>query len=361
MAKSNLARRRLRNQLVAQQRFATPAEVVSWLGAVQAQDYLGALWALGLRLPRSAAATEAGIERALAAREIVRTWPMRGTLHFVAAADARWLLALLAPRVLASRAWVYRELGLSPATLARAGAAVARALEGGKQLLRAELMGVLDRARCSTAGWRGLHLVGYLAQSGLICFGARQGKQQTFALLEEWLPPAQVMPRDQALGELARRYFASHGPATLRDLVWWSGLRVADARSGLEMAAPALDSMAIAGQTYWEAPVAPRERTPAARAFLLPPYDEYLVGYRDRAAAVDPRDAQGGGWQPSILSSPVIVIDGRVRGTWKRTLEKNAVVLPVAARPKLTRAERQALAVPARRYADFVGLPLEWA
>jgi hypothetical protein len=200
--------------------FHDPDEVVRWLCAVQAQDYLGALWAVGLRM-RSApeSATEAGVEQALADRRIVRTWPARGTLHFVAAADVRWMLGLLAARVILRSAGRYRQLGLDEATFARSKEVLTGALAGGKQLPREALYRVLDVAGISPAGQRGIHILSRLAQEGVLCFGARQGKQQMFTLLEEWIAPAAPKTRAEALVELTRRYFTSRGPATVQDFV----------------------------------------------------------------------------------------------------------------------------------------------
>ena len=180
-----IARQRLANQQIADPTLTRPADVVAWLGAMQAQDYLGALWAIGLRLP---GAREATVEQALADRSIVRTWPMRGTLHFVAAADARWMLALLAPRTMAQAAGRFRQLGLDDDAFALSRDACIAALQGGRQLTRAALYQVVEAAHVSTAGQRGIHILWRLAHEQLICFGARAGKQQTFALLDEWAP-----------------------------------------------------------------------------------------------------------------------------------------------------------------------------
>src|SRR5215475_2141464 len=188
MTNSDIARLRLHNQRIAGATFGRPADVVAWMGAVQAQDYRGALWAVGLRMRN---AVEADIERALANRTIIRTWPMRGTLHFVAAADARWMLELLTPRVVENNAQrLLRQFGLDEAAFARSKDLVALALQGAKQLTRNAMYEVIDTGGVSTAGQRGLHILWRLAQDGVICFGAREGKQQTFALLDEWAPKA---------------------------------------------------------------------------------------------------------------------------------------------------------------------------
>jgi hypothetical protein len=302
---------------------------------------------------RMPGAREADIEQALADRSMVRTWPARGTLHFVAAADVRWMLHLLSPRNVARGAGRARQLGLDDDTFARSGEVLRRALKGGRQLPREALYQALEAAHISTAGQRGIHILGRLAQLGLICFGTRQGKQQTFALLDEWLPPAEPLPRDQALAELARRYFASHGPATLADFVWWSGLTTADARAGVEMARPMLAAEDIDGQTYWQPASAPDEATDPPAACLLPAFDEYLVGYKDRSAVLDPRHVKatnaGGG-----MLSPIIVVDGQVVGTWKRTLKKETVVITPNWFGVPRKAQVAALTQAAQAYGAFL-------
>jgi hypothetical protein len=355
MTKLDIARQRLHNQHIARAAFEKPGQVVAWLGAVQAQDYLGALWAVGLRTLH---ATEKDLERAIADKTIVRTWPMRGTLHFVASADARWMLKLLTPRITAGRAKrLHQHFGLDEETFARSGKLFVKALQGGRQLTRGAMYELLERARISTSGGRGLHILSQLAQEGLICFGAREGKQPTFTLLEEWAPEAKTLERDEALAELARRYFTSHGPATLQDFVWWSGLKVSDARLGLEMSRPHLLQEIIDGASYWFSSSLSSAKAASPTAHLLPSYDEYTVAYKDRSAALDPTDARrmisGNG-----VFSPVIVVDGRVRGIWKRAIGKDAVVITRGLFDRLSGSETRAVEAAARRYEEFIGAPV---
>ncbi|MBI4790878.1 MAG: AlkZ family DNA glycosylase [Chloroflexi bacterium] len=348
----NIARQRLANQLIANSVFDHPAQVVQWLVAVQAQDYLGALWAVGLR---TRGATEKEIELALANRTIVRTWPMRGTLHFVAADDVRWMLDLLTPRVIAASASRYKQLELDQPTFLRSRKAIVHALQGGKQLEREEMYQVLESAHVSTAGQRGIHILGRLAQEGVICFGARAGKQQTFVLLDEWAPQSKHMERDAALAELAKRYFTGHGPATLQDFAWWSGLSTADARAGLDLVKPYLMPEVVADQIYWLASSTPIAKAKTRTAYLLPGFDEYLVGYKDRSAVLDPlyvkQTNAGGG-----MLNPTIVINGQVVGTWKRKLPKSSVVITSNWFTAPKKSDQHALAVAARRYGAFLGL-----
>ena len=248
MNPANVVRFRLHAQRISATTHTRPSEVVAWLGALQAQDYLGALWGVGLRL---AGARESDIEAALAEGSIVRTWPLRGTLHFVAAADARWMIDLLGPRVVARAAGRLRALDIDDATLSRARRALERSLAGGTRLTRAAAYDVLERAKVSVAGQRGIHILWRLAHECFICFGPRQGKQQTFSLFEEWLPGAKRMPRDEALGELAHRYFCGHGPATVADFAWWSGLSVSDARHAVHLAKERLVEDTGDGVRHW--------------------------------------------------------------------------------------------------------------
>jgi hypothetical protein len=351
MKSLNIARQRLYNQHISRATFDTPADVVGWLGAVQAQDYLGALWAVGLRMRN---AVEADIEKALADKTIIRTWPMRGTLHFVAAADIRWMLELLTPRIVAGMARRLRQhFGLDEATFERSKEVLASALQGGRQLTRPALYQLLEAAQISTADGRGLHILSQLAQDAFLCFGAREGKQQTFALLSEWAPAARTMARDEALAELARRYFTSHAPATLRDFIWWSGLRVKEAAEAVELAKPYLAQEVIDGQTYWLSSSTPAAKDRSPAAYLLPAYDEYTVAYKDRSAVLSPQYASRMNSGNGIIY-PTIVINGQVAGIWKRALKKDTLVITPSFFAKLNEDETRALAAAANRYGKFL-------
>jgi hypothetical protein len=337
--KSDIARMRLRNQGIADPRFTAPHAVVSWFGAMQAQDYLAALWAVGLRMKK---AVEADIERALAEKKIVRSWPLRGTLHFVAAEDLKWMLELLAPRVIArNAARLKREFELNPSALRQCRKVLIPALQGG-QLTRGEFYDALGRARIRTNASRGLHIIFALAHEGLICFGPRRAKQQTFVLLDEWAPESSTdLKGDAALHELARRYFASHSPATVADFTWWSGLPAVEAKRAAEMAG------------------AHRKRKsatiPTPSAWLLPAFDEYLVGYKDRSAVIDPayvKRVNAGGW----ILNPTIVVDGEVIGTWKRIMKRDGVAITRSLFRPLKKHEERVVSDAEERYANFVGV-----
>jgi hypothetical protein len=354
MQSGDIAQQRLYNQRLTRPDLATPAEVVRWFGATQAQEYAWSLYAIGLRMP---SATERAIEQAITDRTIVRTWPMRGTIHFVPAEDAQWMLKLLARRTNLKAASIYRGAGLTDETFARAGDTLRQALHGGKVAPRKQLYAALEAAGIATSGeQRGLHLLGYWARDGLICLGPRQGKQPTFTLLDEWVPHARQLDGDEALTTLTRRYVASHGPATDRDFAWWSGLTLTEARRGLHLVAGEFAQETLAGQTYWaSATAAPESQPPSQRAYLLPPYDEFTVAYKDRSAALDPAFPN----DPFTILGPVIVVDGRLVGTWKRTLSKDRAVVNLRLFAPLDAAQQAAVEQAAARYGRFLGLPVE--
>lgn len=338
VAPPSIAQRRLQSQLLAGNAAATAHGVVAHFGALQAQDYLGALWAVGARMRK---AVERDVEDAIAERRIVRSWPMRGTLHFVAAEDLRWMASLLAPRVLARhRRRLEHDFSLDTRTLRRSRGVVERALQGGNASTRPELYAILDAAHIATANSRGLHLLFALAHEQVLCFGPRRGKQPTFVLLDEWLPATPQKPREEALAELAGRYFASHGPATVADFVWWSGLTVKEANEGIALAGIDIDGGTAASRA-------------SSRVHLLAPFDEYTVAYKDRSAVLDPGDARrvnaGGG-----MINAIVVIDGRVAGNWKRILRGQSVDLTISPFRPLTPRETRALEREAARYAAFL-------
>jgi hypothetical protein len=345
---------RLHNQGLSSAGFAKPADVVNWLGAVQAQEYPGAKWALALRMRRP---TDTAIERAFATGAILRTHVLRPTWHFVTPADIRWMLALTAPRVKAAMASYDRKLGLDAAAFRRSQKTLSRALRGGVQLTRQEIKHALERDGVAAGGVQRLaHLVMQAELDGLICSGARRGKQFTYALLDERVPAMRALTRDASLAELARRYFTGHGPAQLRDFGWWSGLTAADARAGVALAESSLARDVLDGKTYWFSPSTRTIPRPPPRAYLLPLYDEYLIAYKDRAAALGPA-----GWTSIADNAPFIapiVVSGRVVAGWTRTLEKHRVLITVTPLAPLTSATTRAIRSAAGAYADFLGLNL---
>lgn len=355
MTPSDVARQRFNNQHIPGAAFKKAVDVVGWMGAVQAQDYLGSLWAVGLRMQN---AIEADIEQAIVDGTIVRSWPMRGTLHFVAAADIRWMLKLLAPRVIARCTPRYRQLALDGPTLLKCHGVLSRALQGKTLLTRHELAEKLERSGVAIHGQRLIYIIGRAAMEGLICHGARRGKQFTFALLDEWVPVTKVLKRCEALAELARRYFTSHGPATLQDFGWWSGLTMADARAGLGSVESHFNKEIVDGRVHWFARNEVTSKDVPLTAHLLPAFDEFLVGYKDRSAVLDSQHVQRYA-QPNTggMLSPTIVMNGRVVGTWKRVLKAGSVVIAPTLFTSLSKADKHAVAVATHRYGAFLTLP----
>lgn len=348
----DLARLRLHNQRITTQAH-TPGEAVRRLGAVQAQDYLASLWAVGLRV---AGATERTVQQAIAERNIVRTWPLRGTIHWVAAEDVWWMLNHFAQRVIATRAARYRELELDAETFAKSGKVLEQSLQGGRSLRREAVYAELAAVGISSKNGRGMHILGYHAHAGLICFGPYALKQPTFVLLEEWVPRPAIPSREEALAELTRRYFVGHGPATLKDFAWWSGLGLAEARKGLEAVRGELEETAFNGQTYYFKPATPAESE--FDTHLLPAFDEFVVAYANRDAVLEAafsrRYHDGGG-----VLRPVVVVDGQVVGVWRRVLTAKAAKIALEAFHSLSKTQLDSVALAAQRYGAFLGRPAE--
>lgn len=304
---------------VVAQRLITPlpsgADVVRHLTCVQGQDLPGALASVRLRTRRGGA----DVAEAMATGEVVRSWPMRGTLHLVPGEDLGWMLALTTDRLVAGAAARRASLGLDTSHLAHAEALARSALTGGRSLTRAELVALWDDAGLLTAPQRGYHLLGWLSQTGVTCFGPLDGAEQRIVLLDEWVSPRRL-DRSAALAEWVGRYFRSHGPATRADVIRWTGLTAADVDEGLAGAA-GLARAEIAGTTHYLDPRVPEELAAlgakARAALLLPGFDELVLGYADRSATVPPEFADrivpGG----NGMFRATVVDAGRVVGTWR--------------------------------------------
>jgi hypothetical protein len=308
---------------------------------MQAQEYEHAKWAVGIRTPGTGVAD---IEAALAAGSILRSHPLRGTHHFVARDDLRWLMALMGPLMIQRNARRNRELELDEKTLGRAMTALQRALEGGHHLTRTQVAAVLARAKIATDGQRLSHIIYRAELEAVVCSGARSGKQITIARFDERVPAGAPRSREDALRELARRYFTTRGPATRDDFRWWCQLPAEDARAAIELAAPDVD-----GAYYAIGRV--RSARPAG-ALLLPPYDEYTVAYRDRSAAgVPPANARTFG--EATLLGPTVVVDGTIVGSWRRTVKRGAIVVEISPWKKLPTAAHTAIQQAIARYQAF--------
>ena len=347
--------RRLRTQGLTGAGLARPEDVVGLLGAVQAQDYGPAKWAVGVRY---ANATDASVEAAFTAGRILRTHLLRPTWHFVLPADIRWLLTATAPRIKMRDARRYAQLGLDEAALRRAAAAFTAALRGGRALTRAEMAAVLADAGVSTEGQRLPYLLMSAELDALICSGPRRGKQHTYMLLEERAPRAPDLPRAEALPELARRFFAGHGPATAKDLAVWASLTLAEARQAIAAAGPALREEELGGLRFWSAEEGARRRAarrPPPEVRLIQGYDEFVMGYSETKSVLA---APGSCWAAATppVGRLVVLKDGRVGGFWRRTLQKTRVLVEVELIDDWSGSERAALEAEAARLGAFLGL-----
>jgi hypothetical protein len=353
MTYADLLRHRLYNQHVTGTPLKKPEDVVKWLGAVQSQDYAGAKWAVA---QRAGAITDAMIDRVFGAGAILRTHIMRPTWHFVPPEDIRWMLALTASRVNTVCRSYFRKMKLNDGVFARSHAVLAQALRGGRHLTRAALSHALRQAGVTSPRDDKTRLAFIMMRAeldGVICSGPRIGKQFTYALLDERVRRSTRMDRDEARSELARRYFTSHGPATLKDYMWWSGLTAPDARAGLEAIQSELVREEIDGRSYWRSKRRPADEHQPATAHLLPAYDECFVAYRDRVP-FDRNRAE----QIARDNGQVVVIDGKVSGSWRRSTTKDAVAVEVAPFVSFSKRSSAALAEAADRYARFIEMPV---
>jgi hypothetical protein len=344
-----IGRQRLMNLQLAGSRCKSAPQAVAALGALQAQDYAGALWAIALRVP---GARLADVERAVRERQIVRSWPLRGTLHFVAAADLRWMLDLLAARVLKAAAKRQHGLALDAATFRKVERVLTRALDG-QPLTRDALRDAFTRANISPDGGRLYHCLLYFSLHQLICFAVPDGKQPTFALLDQWLAPSPRLQADQALAVLAARYFTSHGPATQQDFMRWARLTAAEAKRGIAAAQGIQQAAGFIGPVEQVAPNAESKGM-----FLLPGFDEYILGYRDRSMILDAEHATKIVPGANGVFRPTLVYDGKVVGTWKADASKPSVRITETGFALLSAAQKRAFRRAAEGYAQFLGKTL---
>ncbi len=317
-----------------------------WFGAVQSQDFEAAKWALALRL-RSV--TNAAIVDAFNRGTILRTHVMRPTWHFVAREDIRWLLDLTAPRVNLKCGSGYRMFELDDAVFKRSHKVLERALKDGKHLSRSELRRKLNESGVEANNTvRMGHILIRAELDRVVCSGPRVGKQFTYALFDERVPAMKTMDRNEALAKLTRLYFRSHGPATLQDFVWWSGLSTADAKRGLELTERRLEKMTMGEKVYWSIGSSKSEPRSSYMAHLLPVYDEYFVAYKDRQCVFGSQDGKST-WDSL---GPAIVVNGVAAGTWKRTNDKKSIDVKFSR--DLKKIERAAIAQAMARHTEFL-------
>ncbi|MFC0865360.1 winged helix DNA-binding domain-containing protein [Sphaerimonospora cavernae] len=345
----------LRDRHHGMDRPADVAGVVTWLGAMQAQDLASGLWSFGVRLPGY---TVGDVTAALERREALRTWPMRGTIHFVPPRDAHWMLDLMGSRALAGAAKRRAYLGLSEEVAERAVEVLGTALAGGGRLTRSQCVAVLADKGIEAAGQLGYHLLWYASQRGVLCIAPNIGNEHSFVLLDEWVPDPHRPDRDEALATIALRYFRGHGPTTRQDFAGWTGLTAADAKRGIAAAGDQLAGVTVDGVEMYLEP-ALLDTAPSAmdgrEVLVLPGFDEYLLGYKDRTLMLADEH------KPAIIPGnngifqATVVCDGRVVGTWKRSLTKTKVQITVQPLVPLGKAERAKIEQTFEEYARFVG------
>ena len=337
-------------------RFATPEAVVGWLGAVQSQDFGPAKWSIAQRM--GGTITDTAVDEAFDAGRILRTHVLRPTWHFVTPDDIGWLVALTAPRIQAMSAYMLRTTGLDATILARSRDIIGRTLEGGHHLTRDELRTEIDRAGIQTDGFRMSYLMMHAELTLLVCSGALRGKSQTYALLEDRAPKARTLDRDAALAELTRRYFTSHGPATVKDFRVWCSLTAADARLGLELAGPDLEQETAGDLTFWFGPAGRADASlvdPAPTVHLVQGYDESIMGYTETKGLIDLDGSAGYSPTDRAIYVGVVLLNGQFAGNWKRTIGADEVTITVQLSRPFTEPERHALQAAAERQGAFLG------
>jgi hypothetical protein len=309
---------RLHNQQISHTKPLTTAAIVKHMGAMQAQDYNGAVWSLGLRSDQS----ESSVIATINTKEIIRTWPQRGTLHFIPRIDSRWLVNLSAERILRIAARRRQQLALDDSMLIKSQQIVERALSG-KTISRPDVLRILEQAGIPTDKGRGYHILWYLSQIGITYIGPMLGKQQTFGLMNDIVPDHTLPIRTISIAELAKRYFLSHGPATIQDFMWWSGLTAIDAKQGLTANEALLDSITINKQIYW----IPKSSTISASSggYLLPGFDEFILGYKNRSAVLEPAHIALIVPGNNGMFKPTIIIHGQVVGTWSKSVKAKQI------------------------------------
>jgi hypothetical protein len=354
MSPTELLERRLAGVLLSGKPAATAGQVVQALGAVQAQDFAGAKWAVA---QRTRGLTDVQVESEFASGAFLRTHVLRPTWHFVRPEDIRWMLALTAPRIKAAMG-SYNRLELSDEIFQRGNATLEKALSGGKHLTRAELNSALARAGVKLATSQHLGHVMMVAElDAIVCSGARRGKQQTYALLDERVPRMPAIDRDEALLRLTRLYFSTRGPATLHDCAWWSGLSIADVKRGVEISGRELERVVVDDTAHWFTERSLPRARPAA--LLLPNYDEYFIGYKNRDAIAQRLGSANAVMGGNALITHVVFVDGQLIGTWKRVAEKKRSVLSIKLGCKLSPKERTLIDSALERYSEFLGEPVE--
>jgi hypothetical protein len=345
-------RSRIFTQRLAGPKLSRPEDVVRLLVAVQSQECAHGFWSVGMRTRGSA---YVDVQSAFDEGRILRTHMLRTTWHFVTPEDIRWILAETSPRVLVAFGSSFRQHGLDDRAQRKTGDLVVEMLEGGVYLTRKEIGAELERHGVPTAGQRLAYIVMSAELRGLICSGPMRGAQHTYAVLDERVPPGLTYEADEALTEIAVRFFAGHGPASLRDLTRWSSLTVADAKTAIAAAeGDRLDSREVDGQTLWFDPAARKPRKMALSAYLLPLYDEAMLTYPRLSFPVAP----GHPHPPDMdLFIGSVIVGERNVGTWRRTIVGRRLTIQTDLAPGLGEEHRAAVKSAVDQLSVFLGHP----
>lgn len=355
---SDIIQLRLANQQITSTNYRKPEEIVKHLGAMQAQEFAQSKWAIGLRLP---GINDADVKKAFTEGNIIRTHILRPTWHFVSPDDIRWMLSLSAPRVKANNAFMYRKMELDNRIFGKTNNIIIKALRGNKQLTRTDLASEMHRKKIDTDGIR-LSLIMMQAElDGIICSGARNGNQFTYALLDERVPPSKPIKEDEALSALTKRYFNSRGPATLKDFSTWSGLSITQARKGIAMVEGDFDHVKIDSSNFYfpaisSTKILSKEVSPGQNIHLLPIYDEYIMGYKDRSFYLDSKYRT----HPSSIFTfdNTIILKGKILGTWRRTFNKKVIDLEYNLLKPLSKTGKKDFMFEVDRFSKFTGWPV---
>ena len=348
MKENSIALKRMVNQQIREPKFLQPAEVVKYMVAMQAQDYAGAKWAVGLRMQNS---SDTIVEQAITDGKILRTHLLRPTWHFVSPEDIRWILALSAPRINAVNAGMYKKYELDNKVFSKSNDVFANTLQGNKQLTRSEIVTALQNSGIATDDLRLTLLLMHAELDAIICNGAKVGKQFTYALLDERAPVYPMLTHEEALTKLADGYFKTRGPATIHDFATWAGITVTDANTGLQNVGHQLINEIIEGKTYWMSYNAEHTNDKKTTACLLPAFDEFAIAYKDRDAIVNPKYLQQA---KRVIFDPSIIVDNQVVGTWKRTVRTNKVDISLNLFGKPNIAQTKAVEQAVNRYKKYM-------
>lgn len=350
-----ISRIRLTCQQIAGTSFTTPKEIVGWMGAMQAQDYNMAKWAIGLRLPGT---TDTVIENAFNKGEILRIHVLRPTWHFVSADDIYWMLQLSAPHMNLAMKSRHKRLGLNERIFSKSNSIIREALASGRHLTRPEIMSELNKNKIETHDLKSIHLMYHAELNGIVCSGTRRGNEHTYTLLDKRIKKEKSITREEALAKLAERYFTGHCPATLEDFTWWSGLPAKDARQALEIIKNKFIPETIQSKIYWLPASFSIPAKSKSSFYLLPAFDEYIISYKDRTAAIEAQH------QPKAFSNngifwPAIIMNGKVIGLWKRNIQKDKVIVEAEFFKKASKAAISSFKTESKKYGKFLNKKVE--